>query len=162
MLQAPYQNLSVLVADNSPHMAELVQTMLRGLGMRKMQAVSDTAAALTLLRVQNFDLLMVEDDLSGLGGIELTRRLRAAENNPNREIAVIMMSALPDAGRIVAARDAGITEFLRKPFSAEHIATRLLSMTQTPRDFITAEGYKGPDRRRRPNGFSGGDRRGRD
>ncbi|MCY1556951.1 hypothetical protein D9M68_937530 [compost metagenome] len=62
---------------------------------------------------------------------------------------VIMMSAAPDAKRIAEARDAGVTEFLRKPFAASHLQTRLTSIEANPRGFIEAEQYKGPDRRRK-------------
>lgn len=145
----PYARLTALVADNSQHMAELVAVMLRGLGLRQVTTVTDAGAALAQLRMRKFDLLILADDLADRGGVDLTRRLRVSPDNPNQRIAIIMTSAEPDAAGIAAARDAGITEFLRKPFSVEHIASRLDSILKAPRDFVTGGNFAGPDRRRR-------------
>jgi CheY-like chemotaxis protein len=159
MQHKPYARLTALVADNSPHMAELVAVMLRGLGIRKVTTVADAGAAFAQLRTHRFDVLILADDLAGAGGADLTRRLRVSPDNPNQQVAIIMMSAEPDAAGIAAARDAGITEFLRKPFSAEHIASRLDSIRKAPRDFVTGGNFTGPDRRRR-NAVHGMERRG--
>ena len=59
------------------------------------------------------------------------------------------MATAPNAEMIAAARDAGVTEFLRKPFAPQHIALRLESLRKAPRPFVEAESYAGPDRRRR-------------
>ena len=70
-------------------------------------------------------------------------------DHPNRAMPIIMMAATPDTKMIQLARDAGVTEFLRKPFSAEHIKLRLDGLTKAPRTFVEAKSYAGPDRRRR-------------
>jgi CheY-like chemotaxis protein len=157
MQHKPYARLAALVADNSPNMAELVAVMLRGLGVKKVTTAPDAATAFGLLRARKFDVLILADDIAGMGGVELTRRLRLSEGSLNQKLAIIMMSAEPNAAGIAAARDAGITEFLRKPFSAEHIAARLESLE---RNFVTGGTYAGPDRRRRTGTRAGTDRRG--
>jgi len=63
--------------------------------------------------------------------------------------------------RIKRARDAGVTEFLRKPFSAQHVESRPKTIPGAPREFISATAYTGPDRRRRTGTYSGKERRSR-
>jgi DNA-binding response OmpR family regulator len=70
-----------------------------------------------------------------------------------------MISAAPDARRIAEARDAGVTEFLRKPFAAAHLQSRLVSIEANPRGFVEAETYQGPDRRRKSVDVGDKDRR---
>ena len=94
-----------------------------------------------------------------MDGVAFTRKLRANTDCPNRLVPIIMISAAPDAERIAAARDAGVTEFLRKPFAANHLQARLTSIEVNPRSFIEAPQFKGPDRRRRTVDV-GTDRRG--
>ena len=79
----------------------------------------------------------------------MIRALRHVAGHPNRATPSFMMAAAPDARMIAAARDAGVTEFLKKPFSAEHIQLRLAGLKQAPRAFVEAGTYTGPDRRRR-------------
>lgn len=139
----------VLVADHSPHMAALVSVMLRSLGRRDIREAYDASKAMTELRRRVFDVLIIDDNLDGMDGVAFTRKLRASVDCRNRYIPVVMISAAPDARRIADARDAGITEFLRKPFAANHLQARLTSIEAHPRGFIEAVEYKGPDRRRK-------------
>ncbi|MGB3338884.1 MAG: response regulator [Devosia sp.] len=139
----------VLVADHSQNMASLVSVMLRGLGRKDIREAYDANKAMTELKRRVFDVLIIGDDLDGMDGVAFTKKLRAATDCQNRHVPIIMMSAAPDAKRIAAARDAGVTEFLRKPFAVNHLQARLTSIEANPRGFIEGDGYKGPDRRRK-------------
>ena len=139
----------VLIADSSPHMAGMITQMLRSLGRKDMREAYDATRAMQELNRRAYEVLVIDSDLEGLDGVAFTRKLRAATDCQNRSIPIIMMSAAPDARRIADARDAGITEFLRKPFAANHLQTRLDSIEAHPRSFIEAPQFKGPDRRRK-------------
>jgi DNA-binding response OmpR family regulator len=69
---------------------------------------------------------------------------------------VIVVTSEATAAAIVASRNAGVHEFLRKPFTAKDLVKRLEAVTLRPRDWIEAISYVGPDRRR----FNSGDYRG--
>ena len=144
-----FSKLDVLVIDPSQHMTALIASMLRHLKVRAVAEAQDTDTALVLLQNRRFGAIMVNDELTPMNGIELTRELRKSPDGPNRNTPVIMMSTAPDATEIAAVRDAGISEFLRKPFAAAHVETRLVSILTVPRDFIATEAYVGPDRRRK-------------
>ena len=64
---------------------------------------------------------------------------------------VILVTGYSALSRVAEARDAGVTEFLVKPFSANDLAKRIAYVINKPRDFIDCTGYFGPDRRRRKN-----------
>jgi CheY-like chemotaxis protein len=154
-----FARLTVLVADPAPHMTTLVTSMLHAIGLRDIAAASTLPETLNELRSRRFDLLMIDDRAEGWDGLDLVRSLRRAEDAPNRHAPVLLMIRAPDAARIKAARDAGVTEILRKPFAAHDIETRLNAMLMAPRDFIAAGTYAGPDRRRRRDPYSGENRR---
>jgi len=139
----------VLIADSSPHMAGLITQMLRSLGRKDMREAYDATRAMQELNRRAYEVLVIDSDLEGLDGVAFTRKLRAATECQNRYIPIIMMSSAPDAKRIADARDAGITEFLRKPFAANHLQSRLTNIAAHPRGFIEAPAYIGPDRRRK-------------
>lgn len=139
----------VLVADISQNMASLVSVMLRSLGRKDIREAYDAGRAMLELKRRVFDVVIIGDDLDGMDGVAFTKKLRASTDCQNRYVPIIMMSAAPDAKRIAAARDAGVTEFLRKPFAANHLQSRLTSIEAHPRGFIEAAEYQGPDRRRK-------------
>lgn len=94
--------------------------------------------------------------MGGKEGFDMIRALRHLADHPMRETPIFMMAGAPDARMIATARDAGVTEFLKKPFSAEHIQLRLDSLKRAPRLRRGPE-LHGPDRRRRT--ISGATRR---
>jgi PleD family two-component response regulator len=159
MAKPDFGTLDVLVVDPSPHMTGLVVSMLRHLKVGKVQEAASSSLALSKLQQRKFHVVVIEDNIAPVDGVALTKTLRALAECPSRDAAVIMMSSAPGAARIAEARDAGITEFLRKPFAANHLATRLESILVAPRAFIAAPSYAGPDRRRRERAPSGPDRR---
>lgn len=149
----------VLIADSSAHMASLVTVMLRSLGRKDIREAYDANRAMFELRRRAFDIIIIDDALDGVDGVAFTRKLRTMTDCQNRLVPIIMMSAAPDARRIADARDAGVTEFLRKPFAANHLQTRLASIEANPRGFIEAAQYQGPDRRRKTVNVGDNDRR---
>lgn len=152
----------VLVADSSAHMASLVTVMLRSLGRKDIREAYDAGKAMLEVRRRAFDVIIIDDALDGMDGVAFTKKLRSMTDCQNRLVPVIMMSAAPDAKRIADARDAGVTEFLRKPFAANHLQTRLTSIETNPRGFIEAAEYAGPDRRRKTVDVGSNDRRERE
>ena len=144
-----YAHLTALVADPSSHMASLVAVMLRTLKIRTVDATVDLPHTAAQLSHHQYGLILIDEQLGGREGFEMIRALRQLGTHPNRETPIFMMAAAPDAKMIAAARDAGVTEFLRKPFSAEHIKLRLDGLKKAPRTFVEGQSYTGPDRRRR-------------
>jgi len=143
------QKRSALVADPSSHMTALIAVMLRSIDIRQVDAVVDLAGTQAALARRAYSLVLVDDQLGGEALAGMVRAVRHDHEHPNRETPIIMMAAAPDAHMIARARDAGVTEFLRKPFSAEHIALRLNGLRTAPRAFVEAGEFAGPDRRRR-------------
>jgi two-component system chemotaxis response regulator CheY len=143
------RKLSVLVADSSSHMAGLVGQMLRALKISDIVEVTDAGRVVSTLGNRKFDLVLIDVDLNAIDALEIVRKLRAASDNPNHAVPIIMMAKAAPATRVAAARDAGITDFLRKPFAPSYLETRIRAVLEQPRDFIEADVYAGPDRRRR-------------
>jgi DNA-binding response OmpR family regulator len=58
------------------------------------------------------------------------------------------MTGFSEKRRVVQARDAGVTEFLVKPFTARDMYRRISQIVERPREFVKSEDFFGPDRRR--------------
>lgn len=142
----------VLIAD--PHIANarLLGELLRSMAPCQIWAAPTTDKALKLAGSIEPDIVFVEMSAENLDGVQFTKKLRRSTLS-RREAPVIMMTGQATAASILAARDAGVHEFLRKPFTVKDLVRRLEAVTLRPRDWIEAVDYIGPDRRR----FNSGD-----
>lgn len=61
--------------------------------------------------------------------------------------------------RVLRSRDAGISEYLIKPFAANALAVRIERVIENPRKFVVSDSYTGPDRRIREVPYEGEERR---
>jgi CheY-like chemotaxis protein len=95
----------------------------------------------------NPQLIFVEYKGPHLDGLAFTRRLRRSDL-ACREAPVIVVTAEATAAAITGSRDAGVHEFLRRPFNLADLKKRIDAVTLRPRDWIEGINYIGPDRRR--------------
>lgn len=156
--------LNVLVADRDFRTASLVQRILFSFGFRNMDVTTNGESALALLRSRPYNILITEWNMVPVDGVALVKAIRTAKDDARipRDIPILMLTAKSDKESVLTARDAGITEFVAKPFSAKTISNRIIQIIDNPRAFIESAGYVGPDRRRRgepPPGIE--DRRGK-
>jgi DNA-binding response OmpR family regulator len=74
--------------------------------------------------------------------------VRNDEHSPNPFVPIIMITGHTEKYRVEAARDAGVTEFLAKPITAQNLFARIAEIVERPRAFVRCDNYFGPDRRR--------------
>ncbi|MBM3599946.1 MAG: response regulator [Alphaproteobacteria bacterium] len=158
----PNYNLSritVLVVDSNRHMRTLVTEILKGFGASNVIDCSEGADALAELRANKVDLVICDWGMEPMDGCTFTKAVRADESS-NPYVPIIMISGRTEAASVMQARDSGITEFLAKPMSATALYRRIASIIEGPRPFVRAEGFVGPERRRRKvSTYEGPDRR---
>lgn len=137
----------VMVLDPAPASARLVAELLKDMGARQVSTVHRTSNAMDALA--NIDPLLICLEASGadFDGVGLVHKLRRSSLTC-RKIPVIMLTGEATIESIRLARDAGVHEFLRKPFTAKDLFRRVENVLLKPRLWIDAQMYVGPDRRR--------------
>jgi DNA-binding response OmpR family regulator len=153
--------LRILLVDDNLQAVEILRSVLGAVGARGICHANTEVEAFRALGEETFDLVIVDQNLGRGGeGLELVRRIRKDPRSPSPFMPVIMLTAYSEERRVRAARDAGVSEFLVKPFTATGLLLRIESLVLRPRNFIRTEGYFGPDRRRRADpGYRGPERR---
>ena len=117
--------------------------------MREVRQASDGAEALRSLREAPADIALVDLNMAPLDGVAFTRAVRTAPDSPDVYLPIIMLTGHVDRERVMAARDAGVTEFLLKPLTLANLIGRMEAVIHRPRPFVRTATYFGPDRRRR-------------
>lgn len=156
-----FAQVAVLVADSDVRTAELVRRVLFSFGFRKIFVADNPEEALQQMRAKRIELVITESRMDRGGGIRLVRQVRGMSDDQHlrRDIPIIMLTAESEKDDVLRARDAGITEFLVKPFSAKTLSHRIVQVIDNPRVFVQAANYAGPCRRRREPAPDGVERR---
>lgn len=143
--------LNVMVADRDHRTAALVQGLLFSFGFRHMDVTTNGESALALLKSRPYDILITEWNMMPMDGVSLVKAIRRAKRDERipKEIPIIMLTARADMQSVEVARDAGISEFVAKPFSAKTISNRIIRIIDNPRSFVESPDFVGPCRRRR-------------
>lgn len=137
----------ILVIDPVQASARLLSELLKGVGAQEIHIAQSAFQGFNTCKLVDPQVIFTEvggPEREGLGFIGKLRRSELA----CRQAPAIVVTAEATTGVIVAARNAGVHEFLRKPFAARDLNRRLEAAILHPRDWIEAVGYVGPDRRR--------------
>lgn len=154
------EEVCILIVDDSRNMRELLVAMMHGLGFSNIHTATDGVDALFKLSDLKCDILLTDSTMDPMDGCELARRLRHDPKSPLRHVPIIMVSGFTDLENVIAAREAGVNEFIAKPVSAKALAARIEAVIHRPRPFVRTATFYGPDRRRRTEAFHGDERRG--
>jgi two-component system KDP operon response regulator KdpE len=109
----------ILVVDDDPQIRRVMRMTLTGQGYEVDDAKSGDAA-LEKLREQRFDLVLLDMNMPGLGGLETCRDIRA-----HSEIAIIMLTVRDTDTDKVDALDAGADDYVTKPYNPPELLARI-------------------------------------
>ena len=102
--------MSVMVVDDNRHMLNLISEILRGLNIRTLATLTNAADAFKEMQISAFDLVICDQVMEPISGIEFMKLMRTSKDSPDRFVPVIMVTGSSDVGTVSAAREAGVTE----------------------------------------------------
>jgi len=143
------ETLKVLIVEDNLHMRSLLRSLLSSAGFREIHEAPDGTAALELLESRKCDFILCDLTMKPMNGLDFAREVRRSKESANPFVPIIMISGYTELHRVEAARDAGVTEFLAKPVTAQSLYARIAEIMERPRAFIRCNTYFGPDRRRK-------------
>lgn len=157
------EDIKVLIVDDMHPMLSLTRGVLEAFGFTKIFTAENGEEAFDLVCKHDPDFILTDWIMEPMDGLELTKKIRTDPASPNKFVPIIMMTGFSSRLRVEAARDTGITEFLVKPFKAKDLYARIFQIIEKPRQFVDAEEFFGPDRRRKhEKGYQGPRRRDKD
>ena len=126
------QQPKVLVIDDEPGVRELISESLRISEITAVQA-ADGLEALSLLRREKFDLLILDINMPKLDGLALLEKLRTE----GMSVPVLMLSARADKTDINQGLRIGADDYLTKPFSIEELVLRVKAIMRRSKGEVT-------------------------
>jgi two-component system chemotaxis response regulator CheY len=111
------KSMNVLIVDDYKTMLRIIRNLLKQIDFNNVDEASDGAEALTKLRAGNFGLVISDWNMQPMTGLELLQEVR--QDNRLKAMPFIMITAESKTENVVAAKQAGVSNYIVKPFNAE-------------------------------------------
>jgi len=115
--------LSILVVDDYQTMVRIIRNLLKQIGFENVDDACDGAAALEKLRRKRYDLIISDWNMMPMTGFELLQKIRAEP--AGLRLPFIMVTAESRTDNVVAARRAGVSNYIVKPFNAQTLQAKI-------------------------------------
>ena len=113
---------TILIADDDPHIRQLLAFALRKAGLDVTEC-GDGAATLTAVAAQAPDLVVLDINMPGMDGLEVCRRIRASSDLP-----ILFLSSRDDEIDRILGMEIGADDYVVKPFSPREVVARIAAI----------------------------------
>lgn len=115
----------ILLVEDDTHVAETIKSWLKS-QQNVIEHVADGNAALELIEFSSYEVIILDWELPGVSGLEICRRLRAAQNR----IPILMLTGRDSEEAKLLGLDLGVDDYLTKPFSLKELSARLRAIVR--------------------------------
>lgn len=120
------KNMNVLIVDDYKTMLRIIRNLLRQLGFANIDEATDGSMALQMLRSGSYGLVISDWNMEPMTGLQLLREVRA---DPKlKPTPFIMVTAESKSENVIAAKEAGVSNYIVKPFNAETLKSKMVSV----------------------------------
>ncbi|MCA9039858.1 MAG: response regulator [Planctomycetaceae bacterium] len=113
--------MKVLIVDDSGTMRTIQRRCLNMLGINEVAEAEDGVQALDLFERANFDIILSDWNMPNMDGLTLLKEIRQRDAN----IPVIMITTEAERARVVTAIQAGVSDYLIKPFTPDVLKEKM-------------------------------------
>ncbi len=116
-------NMRVLVIDDFATMRKIEKNILGQLGIKNVDEADDGSTALPKLKANQYDVVLLDWNMPNMTGLELLKAMRAEDSLKSVPVIMVTAEALKD--NVVAAAQAGVNDYVVKPFNAATLEEKL-------------------------------------
>lgn len=120
-------NMNILVVDDYQTMIRIIRNLLKQLGFNNIDEAADGKAALEKVAAKNYGLIISDWNMEPMTGLDLLKSVRGSGN----KVPFIMVTAESKTENILVAREAGVNNYIVKPFNADTLKSKLTSVLGT-------------------------------
>jgi len=117
------KTMSILIVDDYKTMLRIIRNMLKQIDFNNVDEASDGGEALTKLRAAKCGLVISDWNMEPMTGLQLLREVRA--DSRLKLTPFIMVTAESKAENILTAKQAGVSNYIVKPFNAETLQSKI-------------------------------------
>jgi two-component system chemotaxis response regulator CheY len=119
-------SMQILIVDDYKTMLRIVRNLLNQLGFNNVDEATDGSSALQKMRERNFGLVISDWNMEPMTGLQLLKEVRA--DMKLKGTPFIMVTAESKTENVVAAKEAGVNNYIVKPFNAATLKEKIASV----------------------------------
>lgn len=116
-------SMPILVVDDYKTMIRIIKNLLKQLGFEDVDEAMDGSEALRKMQERKYGLVISDWNMEPMTGYELLREVRS--NDPIAETPFIMVTAESKTENVIAAKKAGVDNYIIKPFNAQTLKGKI-------------------------------------
>ncbi len=116
-------SVKILIVDDFATMRRIMKNILKQLGFSNVSEADDGTTALEELKKNNYDLIISDWNMPKMTGLELLKIVRA--DDIYKEVPFLMVTAEAQKQNVIEAVQAGVSNYVVKPFTADAIADKI-------------------------------------
>ena len=120
------KDMKILVVDDYKTMIRIIRNLLKQLGFNNVDEATDGSSALTKLRDGSYQLCISDWNMEPMTGLQLLKEVRADVKLAN--LPFIMVTAESKTENVVSAKQAGVSNYIVKPFNAATLKAKLVGV----------------------------------
>ena len=120
------KNMPILIVDDYKTMLRIIRNLLKQLGFNNVDEAIDGSSALQKLRDKDCGLIISDWNMEPMSGLQLLKEVRA--DVKLKELPFIMITAESKSENVIAAKEAGVSNYIVKPFNAATLKGKLTTV----------------------------------
>ena len=129
-------SMPVLIVDDYNTMVRIIRNLLRQLGFEHIDDANDGSSALAKMQERKYGLVISDWNMEPMTGYDLLQQVRA---DPElSETPFIMVTAESKTENVIAAKRAGVSNYIVKPFNAQTLQSKIEAVFATPEEAAAA------------------------
>ncbi|HLN25794.1 MAG TPA: response regulator [Patescibacteria group bacterium] len=120
------QNMHILIVDDYKTMLRIIRNLLKQLGFNNIDEATDGSMALQAMRGASYGLVISDWNMEPMTGLQLLREVRS--DAKLKSTPFIMITAESKSENVIAAKEAGVSNYIVKPFNAETLKAKMVSV----------------------------------
>lgn len=119
------KNMNVLIVDDYNTMLRIVKNLLKQLGFPNVDEAMDGSAAFEKVQQKDYGLIISDWNMEPMTGLELLKQIRASDGASYQNVPFIMVTAESKTENVIMAKQAGVNNYIVKPFNAETLKSKM-------------------------------------
>ena len=120
------KSMPILIVDDYKTMLRIIRNLLKQLGFDNVDEATDGSGALSKLRDKEFNLVISDWNMEPMSGLQLLKEVRA--DVKLKDLPFIMITAESKSENVIAAKEAGVSNYIVKPFNAATLKGKLAAV----------------------------------